>query len=247
MALVNDFDTLAKFGQEVPMTDTDTFAVRRVAQCVRTLYKFTLFDLIRNRFQILPPSDYWIDLYGFIALVAAIGSYGLTFLFFRMPVLLEYWSYAVLTIIAAWRIYEIAVYQMKVLFVDHYEAGPSYMLLSYRRSLVLLGSNYVETVFWFSTIYSVFAHLGWIGFQVSAPAVLMIFRESVGMMVANATGNFDMKTATGFRTWFVWIAVAAHASIGLFMTLVILSRFVSLLPKPGTQDVNERSGSQQGL
>lgn len=224
-----------------------TFAVQNTATCVATLYRFTLFHLIRNTFSILPKSDYWIDMYGFTALLAAICSYGLTFAFYWAPTGLQYFAYAFLTMLAVWRVYEIVVYQLKVLFVDHYMAGPSYMLRSYRRSLVLLGANYIETIFWFSTIYSVLAHLWWIGLPSGSPAVLVIFRESLGMMVANTTGSFDLKGVSGLRGWAAWGTVALHATTGLFMTLVILARFVSLLPKPGTQEIWERQGSQQGL
>src|SRR5438309_2974469 len=95
--------------------------------------------------------------------------------------------------------------------------------------------------------YSVLAHLWWIGLPSGSPAVLVIFRESVGMMVANTTGSFDLKGVSGLRGWAAWGTVALHATTGLFMTLVILARFVSLLPKPGTQEIGERQGSQQGL
>lgn len=104
--------------------------------------------------------------------------------------------------------------------------------LSYRRSIFLVMSNYVETIFWFATWYTM---MGAPYLQVSVPLkTLLILRESLMSMVANSTGSLVFTSS-----WSLSVNIL-HSALGLFLTTVVVARIVSLLPPPGSHDVKDQ-------
>ena len=147
----------------------------------------------------------------------------------------HWWSFAFI-VWGAVRVVEIFVYQVNVLLWDPRRArqeDKEYRLLGYRRSLVLGLHNYAEMVLWFAAIYG------------SLPQLF----DDPECILAHALGclYFSVVTVTTLGYGDVtpidslgWFLVVAQTTLGVFMALVIISRFVSLLPRPGSiQEADE--------
>jgi hypothetical protein len=144
---------------------------------------------------------------------------------------------AAIVLISAIRIIEMLVYHAKILIFDQYRAGTkNYSVRSYRRILILLALNYVEIILWFGTYYSFLVISQ--KMSVIGPAPISILRESIGLMVANSSGVFALDKTMSRLTW---LTVTAHAAIGLIMTTIVITRFISLLPPPPSQDLEEKN------
>jgi hypothetical protein len=134
------------------------------------------------------------------------------------------------------RVVEIIIYQANVLLFDEYrakKAGKSYALRSLRRTVILLLHNYTEIIFWFAIIYR---NLNW-AFQVSG-ATLNSFSESFNLsFVTMTTFGQTGVSPTGILGS---ILIFFQSATGLFMALVILARFISLIPEPETLDEFEQ-------
>jgi len=144
------------------------------------------------------------------------------------------------------RVWEVVIYQINVLLFDEYRARKkeyrlrklkityvAYAIRGYRRIVVLLLHNYVESIFWFALFYR---NLDW-AFQTS--------RVSLNSFFGALNFSFVTMTTFGYTTIFpkeTWADVVTliQSAIGLFMALLILARFISFLPKPETLDEFER-------
>jgi voltage-gated potassium channel Kch len=144
-----------------------------------------------------------------------------------------------LVIYGAIRIFEIVVYQAKVVLFDPYRQPrliSDFAVRSYRRIVVLALHNYLETVFWFAAIYSVFRYAFGEKAQVLSSAIGALY-FSMGTMVTLGYGEITPTDDYGRAVVFV------HLLVAIFMTLVILARFVAFLPVPRTLDDTERPPS----
>jgi len=134
------------------------------------------------------------------------------------------------------RVFEVFIYLINVLLFNEYrvrKAGKTYALRGYRRLVILLLHNYVEVIFWFALFYR---NLGW------AFAAGEITLDS---FLASLNFSFLTMTTFGYSAIFPKetlgdILTLIQSVIGLFMALLILARFISLIPKPQTQDEFER-------
>ena len=172
----------------------------------------------------------WIDVWVFLNLIFSIVALFLA-------------SYTHLHILhiscvvyAAIRVLEIVVYQAKIVLFDPYRLPRStsdYAVRSYRRIVVLALHNYLETILWFAGIYSVF--------RISFGERAQILSSAVGALyysiVTMATLGYGEITPT--NDW-GRIIVIAHLVIAVFMSLIILARFIGFLPTPRTLDETER-------
>jgi hypothetical protein len=134
------------------------------------------------------------------------------------------------------RVIEIFVYQINVLLFDEFrakKAGNEYAIQGFRRIVVLLLHNYIEIIFWFAIFYR---NAGWAFKTLSED--LDSFFVSLNFSFVTMT-NFG-HTVVSSTTIFGYILVFVQSVIGLFMTLLIIARFISLLPKPDTLDESER-------
>jgi hypothetical protein len=134
------------------------------------------------------------------------------------------------------RVIEIFVYQINVLLFDEFrakKAGNEYAIQGFRRIVVLLLHNYIEIIFWFAIFYR---NAGWAFKPLSED--LDSFFVSLNFSFVTMT-NFG-HTVVSSTTIFGYILVFVQSVIGLFMTLLIIARFISLLPKPDTLDESER-------
>lgn len=143
------------------------------------------------------------------------------------------------TIVVVWgilRVIEVFIYQINVLLFDEYrarKARKSYAIRGFRRIVILLLHNYIEIVFWFALFYH---HWNW-AFQ-NGRIALDSFIESV---------NFSFVTMTTFGHSTVApngtlgdVLIFIQAVIGVFMALLIIARFIALIPTPKTLDEFEK-------
>jgi hypothetical protein len=130
------------------------------------------------------------------------------------------------------RVFEVFIYQINVLLFDEYrakKAGKPYALHGFRRIVILSLQNYVEIIFWFALIYR---NIGW-AFETHG-IILNSFLVSLNLSFSTMT-NFGY-TAISPKETFGNIFIFVQSIIGLFMVLLILARFISLIPKPKTLD-----------
>lgn len=141
------------------------------------------------------------------------------------------------------RVFEIAVYQTNVLLFDEYravKAGTDYALEGYRRIVLLLLHNYAEIIIWLASTYTFLADEFTHKWEAGTRTVLGGIYSS--FITMTTFGDFDLLPKTNLAA----IVLLFHATVGLFMTLLSLARFISLIPAPKSKDVLElkQMGSQ---
>lgn len=135
------------------------------------------------------------------------------------------------------RTFEIVVYQTNVLLFDEYrvvKAGGEYHLEGYRRIVLLLLHNYFEIILWLACTYTVMAADFTHKWQSGAGTIFGGIYSS--FITMTTFGDFDLSPKTTFAAFILLF----HATVGLFMTLLSLARFISLIPAPKTRDTVER-------
>jgi hypothetical protein len=141
------------------------------------------------------------------------------------------WLQILWAIVAGIRIVEVTIYLMYTTLFAKAKKGTA-DLRSYRRWLILLGGNYLELIIWFGMFYSILFVNGCLQ-VLSEPHAIAILRESLTFMVVNSTG-----TLTGFSR-LALVAVTIQNFVGLFLTLVVVTRVISLLPRLKSSDLGE--------
>lgn len=190
------------------------------------LTKVSVFNILRI---VLPEYaknhlfvEFWVtlNLIASIAFVVANDAY-------RIPVIVE----ASGMFYGCLRIWEIIIYQINVLLFDQFRKernGEQYKLRGFRRLVLLSLQNYAEILFWFASLYFLFASL------FSDPSILSTLTGSLyySLVTMSTLGYGDITPVQqgGF------VLVIAHSVVGLFMTLMIIARFISLLPIPDSLD-----------
>lgn len=125
------------------------------------------------------------------------------------------------------RIFEILIYQLNVMLVHPYKGNVDYSLISYRRMTIALIHNFFEIVFWFAGTYITFQFI-----QGITP-VNAIYQSFTHMV----TYNLDIdKNKWSYITL---IVLQSQALMGVFMTVISLSRFISLFLQPKSMNKQE--------
>jgi hypothetical protein len=135
------------------------------------------------------------------------------------------------------RTFEIVVYQINVLLFDEYrvvKAGGEYHLEGYRRIVLLLLHNYFEIILWLACSYTVMAADFEHKWQSGTGTVIGGIYSS--FITMTTFGDFDLIPQTTVAAFILLF----HATVGLFMTLLSLARFISLIPPPKTRDAVEK-------
>jgi hypothetical protein len=144
------------------------------------------------------------------------------------------WEWALL-VWGAIRIFEIVVYQVEVLLFGEYRAlksGRKYAVRGYRRLVILAVHNYAEVLVRFA-----FAYRNFSGSFSSTKIQLDSLTGSLYFSIVTvSTIGFGVITPIDSRG--AWI-VMCQIAVGLFMTLMLLARFVGLLGRPKTLDPYE--------
>lgn len=127
----------------------------------------------------------------------------------------------ILTIYAFLRIFEIFVYQVNVMFFDPLKnKGQGYYINSAVRTVIMLILNLVEYILFFTIIYLQFGEA-----QTVSSAIGNSFNIITGL-----TSPTEIKQSS-------WITIGyIEAIIGIFMNIICIARFMSLLPMIETRD-----------
>lgn len=203
-----------------------SFIVEFWSNIFNFLSKISFFTLIRKLFPSFISArfvDYWVIghlLFSIVAVIIAAYTQNLIIGYLLM-------GYGFL------RTFEIVIYQTNVLLFDEYRAvksGREYHLEGYRRIVLLLLHNYFEIIFWLACTYTImasdFSHK-WVG------GTGTVFGGIYSSFITMTTfGDFDLLPKTSMAAF----VLLFHATVGLFMTLLSLARFISLIPAPKTRD-----------
>jgi hypothetical protein len=126
------------------------------------------------------------------------------------------------------RIFEVINVQINLLLFDQFRAEEKkkpYFVTGFRRTVLLLIHNYLEIVVWFALVY----HTFYDSFEVTnicLNTVLGSLYFSLVTMTTLGYGDIIPKTQWGAAIVIIQIL------IGIFMALLLLARFVALLPRP---------------
>lgn len=136
------------------------------------------------------------------------------------------------------RLIEIIVFQFNSQLYGGYPGKEKprlrYTVLSYRRSIFLASLLYIEAAIWFGCLYRLFAaSFTYTNVSLAVPLKALYF--SVVTITTLGYGDVSASDSLGF------FMVIAEALSGLFMTLGILARLVSYLPRPDTLDEIEKA------
>lgn len=131
------------------------------------------------------------------------------------------WIY---TLYAFERIFEIFVYQVNVMFFDPLKNyGEGYYISSEIRSIIMVILNLIEYIIYFTIIYLQFGDAG---------SVLGAIRSSFNI-ITGLELSIDGKSS-------VWILIGYfEAIIGIFMNIICIARFMSLLPSVDMKDTKK--------
>ena len=127
------------------------------------------------------------------------------------------------------RLFELLVYQINVLLFDEYRCrrdGKIYALHGYRRTVILLLHNYFEVLIWFAAAYILAERAGFV--TIADGGVFGVLRQSLLFMVSFSG---DIK-GSGLGLFLILL----QSGVGVLFTVVVLARFLSLLPTPATMD-----------
>ena len=167
-----------------------------------------------------------------------LGNFGLSFIAAMVaPCISSDWAKVLLIGYALLRIFDIVIYQVNVLLFDEYRArkvSSPYALRGYRRLVILLLQNYIEIVFWFAAVYAALSF----GFEFKVPG-------TGGTFFGGTYSSFIVMTTFGDPNIIpkeLWGSglILFQSATGLFMTLLSLARFISLIPTPESSDEFEK-------
>jgi hypothetical protein len=142
----------------------------------------------------------------------------------------------ILLIYGSLRIFEILIYQVNVMFFDEYRTKKKrrkYALKGYRRLVILFNKNYIEIIFWYSFAYSYFNE---------SFTNCSVFLNSASQAIAV---SFNAMTSFGFQitqpiNMLGYFLYFSQSAIGVFMVIVILAKFIGIIPPPKSMDMFEK-------
>jgi hypothetical protein len=151
------------------------------------------------------------------------------------------------------RVFDILIVQANALLFDYYrvtrariqqsnkklsdsidkEKPEPYVIQGYTRITILLLLNYAEIILWFSVFYLYLS--SYFAFDFAPFGRLSSLSFSFYTMTTfGHFGNVTINYPLGYKLTLI------QAAIGLFMALLILSRFIGLLPRAPTSDKVEK-------
>jgi hypothetical protein len=146
------------------------------------------------------------------------------------------WWEIIILFYAGLRVFEVVIYQINVLLFDEYrarKAGKGYAVRGFRRVVLLLLHNYIEILFWFALFYRNFSFL-FDSRHILLDSVRGSLYFSLVTMSTLGYGDIIPKETKSLSLIFT------QTSIGIFMALLILARFISSIPTPKTLDEFEK-------
>lgn len=202
--------------------ESRSFIVSFWARIFEILGKISVFTLVRRLLK-KPITERFVDGWVLGHLVGSIAA------LLAAALLEQRWLSYLLAGYGFFRTCEIVIYQANVMLFDEFRANRAeqeYFLESYRRVVLLLIHNYFEIIFWLACTYTVFAAQYDHKFRSGVGTVLGGVYSS--FITMTTFGDFDLLPQTNLSA----IILMFHATVGLFMTLLSLARFIALLPIP---------------
>lgn len=214
------------------------FLVDGIGVILRSLSKISLFDAIIS---VAPKQAE--DTEGALTEIWVVGNFALAvyslFLFPLPPLTMVMQS---LSIYPAFRVFEIIVFQFYTQIYGGYrreKVRVHYSVHSYRRSIILAFVLYLEIMIWFACIYRIYSD------NFSKMEELLLTDPSIAIYFSAVTmttiGYGDFRAVTTFGS----LLITAQSMIGLFMTMLVLSRIITYLPRPSTRDPIEQYPKKQ--
>lgn len=188
-----------------------------------TLEQISIFNLVRRLKKDV--SYKFVDLWVVGNLIAAILS---SILVYNLSTKDKFVIYIIL-IYSFLRVFEIIVYQINVLLFHPYrerKASKEYKINSVTRMVISLLHNYVEIMFWYSTMVISIVVLS--GDNTYNLAWLSYIRANI-LCIATLDGNVVKETISNSYRYLTDIIFVEIIS-GIIMTLISLARFIGLLP-----------------
>lgn len=204
----------------------DSFVVSAATSILRRAYAVTPFGLAeRAAFGASPTSYFFVDAW-------VLGHFLLSVivLFVVSPTMATLLQ-GILLIYASWRILEICIYNMRQMLGAQSKIPTRNTVRSTTRSFLLALFNYAEVLFWFAAVYRVMAP----SFGSNAEFVSTATGAIYFSILTMATYE-DITPKTTVAQWLV----VAHLATSLYITLGVLARFVSMLPRPRSLDEGDR-------
>lgn len=200
----------------------DSFIVGFWKSIFAALYRATPFGLVSQRVKISHGGvDAWVLAHFFFAIAVWV----------IVPTIDYALLNAVVAFYAAWRVLEVVIYQINVILFDPFQTS-AYALKSYRRSVLLAMQTFVEILFWFAAIYRIFAD------NFDKAAILKSIDGSIYFSaVTMATLGYGDITPLSVLGRAI---VVGHIGVGFFLSIVVIGRFISLLPRPATMAPDEK-------
>ena len=202
--------------------ESKSFIVSFWSRVFEILGKISLFTLVRYVLK-KPVTERFVDGWVMGHLVGSIAA------LFGAAVFGQSWFSYLLAGYGFLRTCEIVIYQANVMLFDEFRAnraGQEYFLDGYRRIVLLLIHNYFEIIFWLACTYTVFAAEYKHKFTLGVGTMLGGIYSS--FITMTTFGEFDLEPQSNAGAAILMF----HASVGLFMTLLSLARFIALLPTP---------------
>lgn len=188
-----------------------------------TLEKISIFNVIRK---LKNTTSYkFVDLWVVGNLIAAILS---SVLVYNLSMENRY-LVSIILIYSILRVFEVIIYQINVLLFHPYRAkkkGEKYKLKSVTRMVIALLYNYMEIMFWYSTMV-----ISIIIFNGDNPYNLTwieIIRSNI-LCIATLDGN-SVKEAVNSSYKYLSSLVFLEIISGIIMTIISLARFIGSLP-----------------
>lgn len=207
----------------------DGFIVELSNWIFGTLEKISIFYIIRK---LKNTTSYkFVDLWIVGNLIAAILS---SIFVYNLSIENKYIIYIIL-IYSILRVFEVIIYQINVLLFHPYrskKAGKQYKLKSVTRMVIALLHNYVEIMFWYSTIVISIIVLN--GDNPYNLTWIEIIRSNI-LCIATLDGN-TVKDAVSSSYKYLSSLVFLEIISGMIMTIISLARFIGALPGVESQE-----------
>ena len=193
-----------------------------------TLEKISIFNLIRKLKN--DTSHKFVDLWVIGNLAAAIIS---SIFVYNLSIENKFIIYIIL-LYSFLRVFEVIIYQINVLLFHPYrrkKAGKEYKIKSVTRMVIALLNNYVEIMFWYSTMVISIIILNE-GNVYKLPWTSYIKSNVLCIATLDAnTVKEAVKTSYKYLTNLVFVEIIS----GIIMTVISLARFIGALP--GIEDM----------
>lgn len=132
----------------------------------------------------------------------------------------------VMVVFGAFRLFEIVSYHVDFVFFTALSRIDK--VSKTQRTAVLTVANYLEVVLWFASSSMLLAQYG--SLTTDGPTPIVLLQQSLVEMVGNSDGAVHLHSTTA------WIVSLSHKAIGLFMTLIVLTRVMAMLRPPDSLD-----------